>query len=111
MYAYKAAGLSRGGGERSQPGNIPYRPAMFSIDIGPWQHLSIQSMQELGMTTLGMDKTFFEKTLIKSIPDMFGKNDAEIAKIPPFVQYFKCEDKVEKGDRKLFCSLFWMCRA
>jgi len=61
-------------------------------------------MQELGMTTLGMDKTFMEKYIYKAIPDMFGKKDAEIAKTPPFVQYLKCEDKIEKGDRTSLVS-------
>ena len=35
---------------------------------------------------------------MEAAPDMFGMSDAQIEKVPPYVQYLKCEEKVESGD-------------
>jgi hypothetical protein len=52
----------------------------------------------VGMTGLLMDMRFQRQKMIAGIPDTFGKSDAEIKEMPPFVQYFKCNDQVESGD-------------
>jgi hypothetical protein len=35
---------------------------------------------------------------IDAIPDTFGLSDDEISKMPPYIQNFKCENRIEEGD-------------
>lgn len=51
----------------------------------------------VGMTVLGMNR-FFKEKIEKAFPDMFGMDDQQINGLPPSVQYFKCEGKVEAGE-------------
>jgi len=50
------------------------------------------------MAVLGMDGKYKQDQIIAAFPDMFGMSDAQIAEVPPFVRYFKCNDAIEKGD-------------
>ena len=50
------------------------------------------------MTVLAMDTRFQQDRMYPGFPDMFGKTDAEIAALPPYVQYFKCNNRIEEGD-------------
>jgi hypothetical protein len=95
MYAYKAAGLANLKVDRDQPA---YRPAFFPIHQSAGHTMVAKYMQELGMTTLGFNNQFMQDSITAAVPDMFGKSEQEIEKIPPYIQYFKCEDKFEKGD-------------
>ena len=52
----------------------------------------------VGMTILALDSHFQKETVFPAFPDMFGMTDAEIGEIPPYVQYFKCNNKLEEGD-------------
>jgi len=114
MYAYAVRGARRAllSDSLSQPGNVRHRPALFAIHIGGGQIEVLQHLQDLGMTTLGMSDYFEKKVAFENLPDMLGKTDAEIAALPKYLQYFKCEGKIESGDpgcgdnkfNKTFCE-------
>ena len=50
------------------------------------------------MTILAFDEVYAKKKVQAAFPDMFGMTDSQIAALPPYVQYFKCEDQVEAGE-------------
>jgi hypothetical protein len=52
----------------------------------------------VGMTVLAMDMRFHRRKMVPGIPDTFGKTDAEIQVMPPYVQYFRCNEQIEAGD-------------
>ena len=52
----------------------------------------------VGLTVLAMDMRFQKNKMFAGIPNTFGKSDAEIAVMPPFVQHFRCEEQIEAGD-------------
>jgi hypothetical protein len=97
MYAYRAAAISKLKDSVSQPGNIPHRPSFIAIHHNSGHNLVMRKMQQLGMTTLAYDKAF-EGQILQSLPDMMGMSEKEIAKFPPYIQYFKCNGGVESGD-------------
>jgi hypothetical protein len=99
MYAYRAAGLSllRWQFSSSQPGNIVYRPALVAINQAAGVSMIAKYMQELGMTTLGLDSGMYQQ-ILEAVPDMFGKSEKEIDATPPYIQYLKCEGGIESGD-------------
>jgi hypothetical protein len=49
------------------------------------------------MTVLGFDEAHAKKVLA-AFPDMFGLTREQIAALPPYIQYFKCEGKIEAGE-------------
>jgi hypothetical protein len=49
------------------------------------------------MTVLGYDEAH-AKTVLATFPDMFGMTREQIATLPPYIQYFKCEGKTEAGE-------------
>ena len=50
------------------------------------------------MTMLAHDSRFQKEKMFPAFPDMFGMTDAEIEALPPCVQYFKCNGRIEEGD-------------
>jgi len=98
LYAYKAAGLSNVRNSQSQPGAIEYRPALFFTHHNDVHNLVAEEMKQLGMTVLAWNRVAAKNFIEESLPDMMGKSDAEIAALPKFVQYFKCEGKIEAGE-------------
>jgi hypothetical protein len=55
-------------------------------------------LDEVGMTTLGMDTKFSTEMIVPAFPNMMGMTDDQIAALPAYVQYFRCENSVESGD-------------
>ncbi|CAB9503273.1 expressed unknown protein [Seminavis robusta] len=98
MYAYKAAGISRVKDGLSQPGNVGYRPAFFPIHQQVGVNLVAKNMLSLGMTSLAYNDVYMRETILSVAPDMFGMHEDEIAKAPKYLQYLKCEGKIEAGD-------------
>ena len=98
MYAYRAARLSQVSDSLSQPGNVRHRPSFWTIHQNDEFHQLLQSLQALGMTVLGMDHDYEFNTMFGAFPDMFGMSDDQIAAQPPYVQYFKCDGAIEKGE-------------
>ena len=54
-------------------------------------------MEERGLAALYLDFDEFD-AMLQAIPDTFGKTTEEIKAMPRFVQHFKCQDALEKGD-------------
>jgi hypothetical protein len=50
------------------------------------------------MTVLGLDSNYANEKIVTGFPDMMGMTDSQIAALPRYVQYFKCEGKTESGD-------------
>jgi hypothetical protein len=98
LYAYRAARLALVEDSVSQPGHIRHRPSFFGIQAGDTHTYMLRLFQTLGMTVLAMDKQFSTETIVPAFPNMMGMTDAEIAALPPYVQYFRCENSVETGD-------------
>lgn len=98
MYFYRAAYVAKIKDSLSQPGNIPHRPSMIGIHQGDDFNFVLQTMQDMGATVLGLDQRFQQNVVLKGAPDMFGLSDAQIAKVPPYVQYLKCNGQIETGD-------------
>lgn len=100
MYAYHAAQLSKNvnPAKMTQPGNVNHRPAFFAIHSGGARDMVMTQFQEMGMTTLTHDVELFNKIIKDVIPDTFGKNEAQIKDMPPFLQYLKCDGKTESGE-------------
>jgi len=97
-YAYNAARLALVEDNLSQPGNVRHRPSLWFLHQNDDQNGILQSLQTLGLPLLAMDRRFRESKIIPAFPDTFGKTDAEIEVMPKYVQYFKCDEKVEAGD-------------
>ena len=100
MYAYHAASLARNKNtaKMAQPGNVPHRPAFFAIHGGGSRDMVMAEFQDLGMTTFSHDVELTNNIIKDVIPDTFGMNDAQIAAMPAYLQYFKCGGKAEAGD-------------
>ena len=107
MYAYRAAHLSQTVQDTSSimskddQDNHYYdarqRPALFAIHAAPGHMEAIQELEQLGMTMLGQNQTAI-KHLRDALPDMMGLNSTQISKLPKYLQYFKCQNAIEKGD-------------
>lgn len=98
LYAYRIAGLSKIKDALSQPGNVPYRPALIGLHHSGGERDEILSaMHEIGMTTLGHDAAVHSR-IYHLLPDTAGKSDQEIEALPPFTQYFRCDNSIESGD-------------
>ncbi|CAB9505449.1 expressed unknown protein [Seminavis robusta] len=100
MYAYKAAGISRikDSESLSQPGNIGHRPAFFPIHQQGGVNMVAETMQNLGMASLAYNDVYMREKILSVVPDMFALNDQQIESTPKYVQYLKCEGKIESGD-------------
>jgi len=96
MYVYHAAGLSKIADSVSQPGNVRYRPAFFTLHSQKAEFVP-KVFQDLGLTTMDWDYAYFQK-IINKIPNTFGKSDAEIDQMPPYIQYFICGGRLEDGE-------------
>lgn len=79
------------------PGKVPYRPALFALHASHTHNNGLEVMDKRGMTTLVYDKSVMQ-ALQEQIPDMFGMTEAQIQKQPPYIQYLKCEGKIESGE-------------
>jgi len=73
LYAFRAAGLSKLPVQSKKDDNplpqIPFRPALFGIHQRTEINTLLYELQELGMTTMGLDD-HVEKYLFDSLPDM-----------------------------------------
>ncbi|CAB9513084.1 expressed unknown protein [Seminavis robusta] len=98
MYIYGAARLALLDDDLSHPGNLRHRPSLMVLHTGDGMHPILEQFQNLGLTLLKMDMRYQKDKIMPVLPDMFGKTDAEIAALPPFIRYFKCQERVEAGD-------------
>lgn len=76
------------------------RPAVLGIGIvghGGRRDLTLQVMEDLGMTSFIMDEAVV-KEMRDAVPDTFGKTDEEIALMPPYIRHLRCIEKFEAGD-------------
>ena len=83
-------------------GMNPNRPVLVSINThsGPHerQWLGINNdVENHGVGTFFLNSTHI-KQMHEIIPDMMGMPVADVEKLPPYLQHYKCEDKIEFGD-------------
>lgn len=77
------------------------RPACLSFHAGGsserarWQ--ITKDLDDLGITTLNSVESVMTAVL-DNVPDSFGLSDAEIDKMPPLVQNFRCNGEIESGE-------------
>jgi hypothetical protein len=78
----------------------PGRPSCVALEIqgyvGPRRSV-LRSLENSGVAALYMPPDVVN-TAHSGIPDSFGKTDAELQAMPPFVRSFKCEGALEKGE-------------
>lgn len=88
MYCYRAA-MNRN------------KPACIALHSGrPSQGSrtdALSKLERLGASVLISDENVLENVM-DAIPDSQGKNDNELAKMAPFVRFFKCGGLIESGD-------------
>jgi hypothetical protein len=80
------------------------RPVLLDIDFGGLDNDNpnikiMEVLEDSGLSTLHYtESAFYEDQLKDGIPDMFGMNQQEIDATPEYLRYFRCGDKLEKGD-------------
>lgn len=106
LYGFRAALRSRLDIDASKgsktnendPTRIPHRPAFVGVHINGYHVAALKELQNMGMTVLAMDDAYSKGPLQDAIPDTAAVGDDEkVAAMPPYVQYFKCGNQIEKG--------------
>lgn len=92
MYAYRAV---------LAPGHPAFLFFNGGSKYGDRTNILMDLETRMGMSVFDSPQDSLQP-ITGAIPNMFGKNDDEIAKMPEYVRYLKCQDTVEKGDP--FCS-------
>ncbi len=82
-------------------GTLAQQPAIVGYNLGQGHNggrpRAVQAAEDTGIPTFLLDH-MENRAIYDAIPDTFGLSDAEIAEMPKFLQNFKCEKGVEKGD-------------
>jgi hypothetical protein len=59
----------------------------------------MEVLEDSGVSTLHFtESAFYEDQIKDGFPDMFGMNQEQIDATPENLRYFRCGDKLEKGD-------------
>jgi hypothetical protein len=80
------------------------RPVLLDIDFGGLENWNqriqiMEIMEDLGLSALLFtESAFYEDSIKDGFPDMFGMNQEQIDAVPEYLRYFRCENKIEKGD-------------
>lgn len=108
LYGYRAALRSRIDIDASKgsktnendPTRIPHRPSFVGVHINKYHVSVLKELEDMGMTVLAMDETYNKDHLQEAIPDTAEiGDDKKVAEMPPYVQYFKCGNQIEKGGK------------